>query len=71
MNGFCRFLLAFLLLFSFACQPSLPPAFNPQSEAVSSAVENPKIAEIQSAEIKKLLESAIEQTNVTKTYDPA
>jgi len=33
--------------------------------------EKPKLADINSVEVKKLLESAIEQTNLTKNYDPA
>ena len=54
-----------LLFLTIACQTSL------QSIAqMKPPVEKPKLAEISSNEIKKLLESAVEQTNITKNYDP-
>lgn len=34
------------------------------------AAEKPKTVEIESAAIKKLMESAVEQTTLTKSYDP-
>ena len=54
-----------LLFLTIACQTNL------QSIAqMKPPVEKPKLAEISSNEIKKLLESAVEQTNITKNYDP-
>ena len=66
MNRFFRAFFASLLLFNFACQSNSP---QPGRKSVPVAsVEQP---EIQSAEIKNLLASALEQTKITKSYDPA
>ena len=60
------FLWLAALLFSFGCQTAQ------QLTAIQpTAFEKPQTAEIESPAIKKLLESAIEQTNLTKNYDPA
>jgi len=37
----------------------------------STTSAKPKLSEIENPSIKKMLESAVEQTNLTKTYDPA
>lgn len=68
MNKFFRFLFASLLLFNFACESNSPRT--PENIPVSS-VEKPSLGEIQSGEIKNLLAGALEQTKVTKAYDPA
>lgn len=60
--------LAFLL----ACQTNITTqAQQDKSSPFSPTVAKPKLAEIDSEQIKKLLESAVEQTTLTKTYDPA
>jgi uncharacterized protein len=62
----------FLLListFQFACQTNQPTLA--RQKPATTPTEKPRIAEIQSDEIKKLLESAVEQTTLTKSYDPA
>lgn len=51
--------------FNFACRTTVT------SKDFAPAVEQPKLSEIQSSEIKKVLESAESQLNVTKGYDPA
>ena len=65
-------LLSFIcFLFGFSCRDaSLISAKNP-NDSNPNAVENPKISEIQSDEIKKVLASLLEQTTITKGYDPA
>lgn len=56
-----------VLPFSFGCQ-----AARHLTSTVQPAIsETPQIAEIVSPEIKKLFESAAEQLNLTKNYDPA
>ena len=69
MNRFFLFLLTFPLLFNSACQLNSPVL--PGGDARVSATPKTKLHEIQNAEIKKVLESAFEQTNVTKKYDGA
>lgn len=60
-----RCLPTVFLFSTIACQTNF------QSIAQTKpAVEKPKIADIASVEVKKLLESAVEQTNLTKDYDP-
>lgn len=53
--------------FSFGCRQ----AAHQLTTIELTVSETPQIAEIESITIKKLLESAIEQTNLTKNYDPA
>ena len=54
-----------LLVFTFACQKH-SPVLN-QTRTIEPA-KTPKLAEIASPEIKKLLESAVEQTKITRNY---
>lgn len=42
-----------------------------RSGPVSNSITKPKLSEVKSPEIKKILESAARQTNVTKSYDPS
>ena len=66
-----RFLPLLLLLSAIACQTNFQSTAQTKEPIFSTASEKPKPAEIASPEIKKLLESAIEQLTVTKNYDPA
>ncbi|HLM61349.1 MAG TPA: DUF1287 domain-containing protein, partial [Pyrinomonadaceae bacterium] len=59
------------LLSAIACQTNFQSTAQTRERLSSANFQKPKIAEIASDEIKKLLESAIEQTTQTKTYDPA
>lgn len=57
-----------LFLFSFAaCQTTISQTEKPKA----APTEKPPLEEISSGEIRKLLESANWQTEITKTYDPA
>lgn len=68
-SGAC-FLIFFILLV-FACQSVEKSSQTENSGSIfSTTAEKPKLAEIQSNEIRKLLESANEQLNLTKSYDP-
>lgn len=65
-------LFSWLLLFPLlSCQTNLRSIAQTKETIFSAASEKPKLAAVSSDEIKKLLESAVEQTNVTKGYDPA
>jgi len=67
-------LLTFVLfLASAACQTSFQSTAQTKQPAslFSASTEKPKLSEIASDEIKKILASAVEQTNLTKSYDPA
>lgn len=67
-----RTFLIFLLVFVFACQADVGTFSGQDSPDLFSRFSaKPKLSEIQSDAIKKLLESAIEQTTLTKNYDPA
>ena len=66
-----RLLPLVALLSAIACQTNFQSTAQTKQSIPSTAAEKPKLDEIASAEVKKLLESAIEQTTVTKTYDPA
>ena len=67
-----RAFLFFLSAFILACQTDVSTIARQDSPGLFSQISaKPKLSEIQSDEIKKLLESAIEQTNLTKNYDPA
>ena len=64
--------LCFCLACFAACQKTgAPSEWSKDSGWFSgSTAEKPKLAEISSAEIRKLLESAEKQTEITKSYDP-
>lgn len=69
IHGFSLLLIAFFL----ACQSELPVSSqqNQPSLFLSEIIEKPKLSEIRSEAIRKVLESANLQTTQTKTYDPA
>lgn len=60
------FLLAFV-----SCQTNFQSTAQTRERVSPATVEKPQFAEVESAAIKKVLESAVEQTTVTKSYDPA
>ena len=63
--------LFFALIFSFACRTQVPNVSgNDKSDLSSYVLAKPELSEIISPEIKKLLESAFKQTEITKNYDP-
>jgi len=66
-----RFLSLFVLLTAVGCQTNFQSTAQTKESIPLTAAEKPKLAEITSTEIKKMLESAVEQTTLTKTYDPA
>ncbi len=73
LNSALRLILLFSIGFSSACRAQnstvsgqrLPDVFS------SAKDEKPKLAEIGSPQIRQLLESANEQMNITKGYDPS
>jgi hypothetical protein len=66
-----RLLPLFVLFSALACQPDSQFTRETKENLSSSNTEKPKPIEIRSKEVGKLLQSAVEQTNLTKTYDPA
>lgn len=64
------FSLLTLLLF-VSCQTNFQSIAQSREQTAARAVEKPPLAAVESAAIKKVLESAVEQTTLTKTYDPA
>jgi uncharacterized protein YijF (DUF1287 family) len=74
VKKFLRFFPIFSLLILvsvLACQTNLESIAQTKETLFSSTPQKTKQTDIASFEIKKLLESAIEQTNLTKSYDPA
>ncbi len=71
LKKFVRSLLILLLAFILACRTDLSTVTRRDTPNLfSAAAAKSKLSQIQSAETRKLLESAIEQTNLTKGYDP-
>ncbi len=65
-------IIFFALFFVIACQNDVQTlAQRNEPSLFSTTSAKPKLSEIQNANIKKMLESAVEQTTLTKTYDPA
>jgi hypothetical protein len=69
------FILLFLIIIcSFACRTDFPiivqRSDKANSSAVNSTIEKPKLAAVASAEIRRMLENAVRQTEITKTYNP-
>ena len=61
----------FALVFFIACQGDFPASAQKKQPSVfTSADEKPKPAEIASPVIRKMLENAHRQTEITKSYDP-
>jgi uncharacterized protein len=73
MSKLFSIFLAFLLLFNFAfsCRTTQSSLGASEEKIPDWSTPKPALAEIDSAEIKNLLASAVEQTNLTKAYDPA
>lgn len=70
-NKIANFCLILSLISTFGCQTNLSSGGHRDSlNLFAAATAKPKTSEIQSNEIRKLLESATEQTNLTKEYDP-
>lgn len=66
LRKFAALFLLFLILLSFACRnnsKNSPQTFSP-------ANEKPKLEQIESVKIRKILESADKQLELTKSYDP-
>ncbi len=66
-----RFFSIALLFTSIACQTNWQSAAQIKKAVFPATADNPKLIDVSSDEIKKMLESAVEQTTVTKNYDPA
>ena len=58
------------LTFTFACLKNTSDISGHKPNLFSDARAKPKIFEIESPEIKKVLENAVRQTEITKAYDP-
>jgi len=71
LNKIIRCLLILLFPFILACQTDVSTIAQQDTPGLySDTTARPKLSEIVSDEVRKLLESAIEQTNLTKSYDP-
>jgi uncharacterized protein len=69
---FTRILGLSLLVFLIACQSNVSTqAQQEKPDSFSPTTAQPKPSPIENESIKKVLESAVEQTKITKTYDPA
>ena len=68
---FVRFFPLLFLFSAIACQTNQQSNAQTRERFFPVNFEKPKPVEITSDEIKKLLESAVEQTTLTKIYDPA
>jgi len=69
---FTRIFGLLLLVFVIACQSNVATQAQQDNPNIfSPTTSGAKLAEIENESIKKVLESAVEQTTLTKTYDPA
>jgi uncharacterized protein len=67
-----KMLIIFLILFAFGCQADVKTlAQKSEPSGFSESYGKPKLSSIENESIKKMLESAVEQTGLTKSYDPA
>ena len=73
MKTSIRAFLFSLIVIALACQTNVSTKVRQDSSEnlISQLSATPQLSEIKSEEIKRLLESAVEQTNLTKNYDPA
>lgn len=70
-----NFLVVFLLtavLSTFGCRENVSTiSEQDQPQSFSNSITKPKLSSIESKEIRQVLENAVEQINLTKTYDPS
>lgn len=66
-----RVLLIGCLFSAFSCKTNFQSSAQSNHPIFSTAEQNPKIVETESDAVKKLLKNAVEQTTLTKSYDPA
>ena len=67
----CFSILSCLLLSSFGCRTNNSNVAEKDTTSIfSESRAKPKLSEIDSPQIKNLLESAFKQTEITKNYDP-
>jgi len=66
-----RFLPIVFLFSIISCQTNWQSIAQTKDTVFPATVEKPKLADINSDKIRKMLASAVEQTNLTKNYDPA
>lgn len=66
-----RFLSIALLFSTIACQTNWESAAQIRKTVLPAIADNPKLIDVDSDEIKKMLAGAVEQTTLTKSYDPA
>jgi uncharacterized protein YijF (DUF1287 family) len=70
LNKIISFLSILSLAFVLSCQANVSIVSQQDSQGlISVASAKPKLSEISSDEIRKLLESTVEQTTLTKSYD--
>ncbi len=68
---YIAFLFSILFVFvNSACESNLQTIVQTKENLFSTVDEKPKTIEVASAAVKKLLESATEQTTLTRSYDP-
>lgn len=68
---FIKLFLLVSLTFTFACRKNASNIAEPEnSNLIFDSQPKTRLIEIESPEIKKVLESAVRQTKITKTYDP-
>lgn len=65
-----RFLPIVFLFSIISCQTNWQSIAQTKDTVFPATVEKPKLADINSDKIRKMLASAVEQTNLTKNYDP-
>lgn len=72
MKLFLNIFLLAALLSGFACRKDISNLVDREEPGLRyNSHTEPKLSEIESPEIKKLLESAVKQTLITKAYDPS
>ena len=65
-------LLIFLIIFVIGCQTDVKTlAQKSEPSGLSQSFGKPKLSDISNESIRKMLENAVEQTSLTKSYDPA
>lgn len=71
LKSFLLIAAVFSLVFLLACENSFPVSSKEKRTSVLfPADEKPKFADINSPEIRKMLENAVRQTEITKSYNP-
>jgi uncharacterized protein len=70
--SYLKSILIFLIIFAFGCQTDVKTiAQKSEPSSIPQSSGKPELSKINNESVRQMLENAVEQTSLTKSYDPA